>query len=253
MKKNEFELISLVITYYKKKKFLYKTLKSILRQNYKNYEIIFVYDDEDLTDLSFVKKKLSIFKKKKIIINKKNLGAAMSRNIAIRYCKGQYLAFIDSDDIWKKNKLYYQLKFMKNNAYLFSFTSYDIIDENNHVLKKRVVKQDANYRNLLRSNFIGLSTVMMHKKLYKKFKFPHLKTQEDFALWLKISKNGYRLRHIRKTLSYWRKTPSSLSSNSFRKLIDAFKLYNIYQDKNFIFSIYSVLILSLNKLIKEIF
>ena len=246
-------LVSIVITYYKKKKFLAKTLNSIKSQIYKNYEIIFVYDDSDLSDIDFIKKKLSIFKKKKLLINTRNLGVAKSRNRGMKHCKGTYLAFIDSDDLWKRNKLSYQLEIMEKHSSLFSFTSYDVIDEKDKLLKKRKVDNDGNFSTLSKSNFIGLSTVMLHRKLYKKIMFPKLQTQEDFALWLKISREGYKLRHIKKSLSSWRKVGGSLSSSISRKLIDAFLLYYIYQNKNFVYSIYSVLVLSFYKLKKEIF
>ena len=95
-------LISVIITYYKKKSFIKKTLKSIFDQTYKNFEVIFVFDDEDTSDIEYIKLLLVKFKKKKIIINKKNLGVAKSRNLAIRHSKGIYLAFIDADDVWKK-------------------------------------------------------------------------------------------------------------------------------------------------------
>ena len=247
------QLISIVITYYKKKKFISKTLNSIKKQFYQNFEIILVYDDPNLSEIDFIKKKLKLFKKKRLIINQKNLGVARSRNKAIKFCKGNYLAFLDADDLWKKDKLSYQLEFMRKNSTLFSFTSYDVIDEKGKVLKKRKVEYDGNSSNLSKSNFIGLSTVMIHRKLYKKIMFPKLKTQEDLALWLRISKRGYILKHIKKSLSSWRKVDGSLSSNIFRKMIDAFLLYYIYQNKNFVYSIYSVLILSFNKLKKEIF
>ena len=141
---------------------------------------------------------------------------------------------------------------MKKNLSLFSFTSFGVINSQGIILGKRVVKKDGNYEDLYKSNFIGLSTVMIHQKLYKRISFPILKTQEDFGLWLKIAKDGYKLYHIKKILSYWRDSPNSLSSNVIRKLIDAFNLYYIYENKNFVFSIYSVLVLSLNKL-KKIF
>tara|TARA_B100000767_G_C19746667_1_gene528854 strand:+ start:1255 stop:2007 length:753 start_codon:yes stop_codon:yes gene_type:complete len=244
-------LISIVITYYKKKFFLDKTLKSILKQTYNNYEIVFIYDDKDLKDLKYVNKLLLRFKKSRLIINKKNLGVANSRNIAIKYCKGSYLAFIDSDDLWKKNKLSNQLNFMQKNSHLFSFTSYSVISEKGKIIKKRKVFQDANYYNLYWSNFIGLSTVMVSKKIFTKIYFPNLTTQEDFALWLKLIRQGVKLKHFKQTLSFWRKTKNSLSSNIIRKFKDAFKLYYLYEKKNFIFSIYSVLVLSYNKLIKS--
>ena len=244
-------LISIIITYYKKKTFLKKTIQSILNQSYKNYELIFVYDDEDKKDVKFINNTLRKIKRKQILINKKNLGVAKSRNIAIKKSKGSYLAFIDSDDIWKKNKLLIQLNFMKKNSCHFSFTSYGIINEKNYLIGTRKVILDANYNNLYNSNFIGLNTVMIHRKLVKKIIFPNLKTQEDFALWLKLARQGFELKHLKQTLSFWRKTKNSLSANVFQKLIDAFKLYYIYEKKNLIFSIYSVIILSYNKLIRS--
>lgn len=245
-------LISVIITYYKKKLFISKTLKSILNQTYKNYELIFVYDDTDKTDIEYINSLLKKFKKKKFIINKKNLGVAKSRNIAIKHSKGCYIAFIDSDDIWKKNKLSFQSNFMKKNRYYFSFTSYGEIDEKNKLLKEKKVFYDANYLNLYKSNFIGLNTVMIDNKIFPKICFPNLATQEDFALWLKLARQGVKLKHLNKTLSFWRKTNDSLSSNTTRKLLDAFRLYYVYEKKNFIFSVYSVLVLSYNKLIKSL-
>ena len=244
-------LISIVITYYKKKKFINQTIQSILNQSYKNFEIIFVYDDNNRDELTYIKKILGNIKRKKIIINNKNLGVAKSRNLAIKRSKGTYLAFIDSDDLWKKNKLLNQLNYMQQNGFYFSFTSYDIINEQNKIIGKREVFLDANYNDLYNSNFIGLNTVMVHKKLFSKLVFPTLKTQEDYALWLKLVREGFELKHLNQNLSFWRKSKNSLSSNIFQKLFDAFKLYYIYEKKNFIFSIYSVLVLSYNKLIKS--
>ena len=81
-------LVSIVITYFNKRKFIDKTLKSILNQTYKNYELIFVYDDTNKKDLIFIKKLLQKFKRKKLFINKYNLGVAKSRNKALRHCSG---------------------------------------------------------------------------------------------------------------------------------------------------------------------
>ena len=139
---NKEPLVSIVITYYKKKKYIAKTLKSIFDQTYKNLEIIFIYDDSDNEDLKFIRKLLSKFKKKKLIINKKNLGVAKSRNLGLRFCSGSYVAFLDSDDLWKKKKLSIQINFMKENFSVFSFTSYNIISENGkYIGKRKVIKE----------------------------------------------------------------------------------------------------------------
>lgn len=244
-------LVSIIITYYKKKKYIKKTLKSISNQNYKLYEIILVYDDPNKADLSYIEKLLDNFNLKKIVINKKNLGVAKSRNLAKKYCKGEFIAFLDSDDFWKKNKLFYQINFMKKKSSLISFTSYEVINEIDKVLEKRVVIKDPNYANISRSCFIGLSTVIVHRKIFSLLNFPNLKTQEDLGLWLKLLRKGVKFTHIKKSLSYWRKTRNSLSSNLYNKVIDAFILYYIYEKKNLINSIFSVLVLSYNKFFKK--
>ena len=248
MKKKPY--ISIIITYFNKRRFIIKTLNSIFSQSYKNYELIFVYDDSNYEDLKYLKPYLKVFKNKKIIINKKNLGVARSRNKALAKCKGNYIAFIDSDDIWKKTKLIKQLKFMKKKSSNFSFTSYNVINEQNKFIKKRVVTMDPTYEKLQKKNIIGLSTVMFSRKIIKDINFPNLKTQEDFALWLCLLKKGHKLSHINDLLSSWRKSNDSLSSNNLQKIVDAFKLYYIHQNKNLLLSIYSVIVLGYNKLFK---
>ena len=99
--------------YYKKKLFFKKTLMSIEKQSYKKFEIIIIYDDTDLTEYYYLKKITKKNKKIKIILNKSNLGAGLSRNVGVKVAKGYYLAFCDCDDIWKKEKLETQINFMK--------------------------------------------------------------------------------------------------------------------------------------------
>ena len=243
-------LISIVLTYYKKRKYVWRTLQSILLQNYKNFELIFVYDDSDLKDYKYIKKILIKFKKKKVLFNRKNLGVSQSRNKALKICKGKYIAFIDADDIWIKSKLRKQLKIMQKKLLNFSFTSYNIINNQNNLISKRYVSKDPSHASLQKKNIIGLSTVMFNRKILKDMKFPNLKTQEDFALWLSLLKKGHKLSHIKTFLSSWRKTDGSLSSNGLQKVIDAFKLYYKYQNKNLTLSVYSVIVLGYNKFFK---
>ena len=247
---NKYPLVSIVITYFNKKEYINKTLNSIFSQSYKNFEIILVYDDGNLHDLKLVNFLMTKFKKKKIIVNKKNIGVSKSRNKALKYCKGKYIAFIDADDLWKRNKLYEQTKFMEKNLASFSFTSYDVVNIKGKLIKKRHVFYDPSYDQLSKKNIIGLSTVMINKKILNHIKFPDLKTQEDFALWLNLLKKGIKLSHIPTALSSWRLTKNSLSSNNLQKILDAFKLYYFYQKKNLTLSVYSVLVLGYNKIFK---
>ena len=143
-------LVSVILPYYKKKDFILNTLNSIYAQTYKNIEIIIIYDDENKKELFFLKKHL---KKKlvKLIINKKNLGAALSRNKGIKESNGEFIAFIDGDDVWKKNKLQYQIDMMKKRNLCFTHTSYTIVNKSLKKIKDRVAKQKTDYNDLLKS------------------------------------------------------------------------------------------------------
>ena len=240
------DLISIIIPYFKKKKFFQKTIQSIKNQSYKNFEVILIYDDNDYSDLDFVKKNLKKIKKKKIIINQKNLGVGISRNKGIEKSKGKFIAFLDADDVWHKDKLREQIHFMKKNKIDFSFCSYLIINKKEEIINEIKAPHRLYYQNLLSACDIGLSTVVLKSKILKVHKFSNLKTKEDYLLWLKLSKKNIKMVGLNKTLVSWRKTNNSLSSSVVQKLKDAFLIYNKYLKFSFTLSIYRVFILSLN-------
>ena len=246
---NKKKLISVIIPYYKKKFFFKKTFNSVSQQKYKNFEVIIVYDDEDKTDLNYVKSVIKNSRNTKLIINKKNLGAGNSRNKGIKISNGKYLSFIDADDLWKKDKLKLQYDFMVKNNFNITHTSYEIINSNDKIVGYRLAKKIQNYKNLISSCDIGLSSVMIKKNILKNYKFSNLITKEDYSLWLKLSKK-YPIYGLNNVLVKWRKTDNSLSSNNIQKFKDAFSIYYYQENYNFINSIMKVLILSMNYLKK---
>ena len=246
------ELVSIIIPYFKKKDFIKDTLVSILNQTYQNFEIIIIYDDENKSDYNYLKELINKDERVQILVNDQKLGAGLSRNKGINQSRGSFIAFIDADDIWKKDKLEIQISFMKKNQSIFSHTSYDIINKEDDIIGFRKARTFQKTDDIIKSCDIGLSTVIFKKKIKDlDLKFVDLKTKEDFVLWLKILDKNIRLDSIDKPLTSWRKLEGSLSSSTIQKLFDAFFVYNKFMKFNLIKSFYYVFCLSINYLIKS--
>ena len=245
------DLVSVIIPYYKKRDFISGTIESVLKQTYKNFEILIIYDDSSDTDYSFIKEIKKKDSRIAIIRNINKLGAGVSRNLGISKSKGNYIAFLDADDTWHIDKLEKQINFMKKHNYSATHTSYSIVNENKDVIGKRIARDFLKIDDLLKSCDIGTSTVVLQKNLLNKdTEFASLATKEDFVLWLRLLKKNIKIYALNENLALWTKSKYSLSSSTPQKLIDGFKVYNKYMKFNFVKSIYYLICLSINFLKK---
>ena len=239
--------------YYKKSRYIDASINSILSQSMQKFEIIIIDDElsenssKVLGNIEKLDTRIKIFK------NKKNSGAGQSRNNAINFCQGDYIAFCDCDDLWKKNKLEKQIKFMNENNLKFSFTSYEIINNNDQRIGFREAKKNLSFKQLRNSCDIGLSTVILKKNIFDndKYKFANLKTKEDYVLWLKLAFDNIEMKGIDENLTSWRKNKQSLSSSTIQKLLDGYRVYRIYLGYGVIKSLFCLLVLSINFILKD--
>ena len=245
-------LVSVIMPYYNKRSYFLDSINSVLNQTYINLEILIVYDDQKRDDLKYIESCIKNDLRVKIIFNDKNKGVAYSRNKATSIACGEYIAFLDCDDYWETNKIEVQLNFMLTHGYDFSHTTYQVLNYNEKIVGTIRARRTLKYKELLRSCEIGLSSVILKRKLLSDIKFPELKTKEDFVLWLSLAKKSVDLAGLDKPLMFWRQTPNSLSSSILQKLKDAFKVYYLYEKKNIFYSIFCVIRLSIHALIKKI-
>ena len=145
-----------------------------------------------------------------------NQGAAVARNKALELAKGQYVAFLDSDDLWKSNKLEKQISFMKNNNISFCFSAIEMINEKDIVIKsKRNIKNEVNYSFLLKNTMIPTSSVVIDRNIVGDFQMPLIRGGQDYATWLMLLRNNTAY-GINEALVQYRIGHSSLSSNKLK-------------------------------------
>ncbi len=200
---------------YNSEVFISETINSVVNQSYKNWELLLVDDCSTDNTLKIVQPFLEEFNNIILLKNKKNSGAAISRNKGIEAANGDFIAFLDADDLWKPNKLEVQLQYMGPDDFDVSFSSYEQINEVGELLNKKVRALELlTYKKLLKSNYIGNLTGMYSVKSLNRITTPNLRKRQDWLLWLlAIEKSGKPAKGIQEPLAYYRVRDNSISSN----------------------------------------
>ncbi|MCV9884745.1 teichuronic acid biosynthesis protein TuaG [Metabacillus halosaccharovorans] len=231
--------VSIVTPSYNSSKYIEETVQSVKEQTFTNWEMIIV-DDCSKDDTREILNKLSKEDSRiKVILLQTNSGAAVARNTAIEAARGKYIAFLDSDDLWLPQKLEKQLKFMEKNDIIFSFTKYDVMDEDGNNLNKPVsVPESIDYHGLLKNTIIGCLTVMINIEKLGKMKMPEIRTRQDFAFWLSILRKGHKAFGINETLARYRYVSDSISSNKLKAAKRNWQVYRKIEKLGFFYSVW---------------
>jgi len=236
------DLVSIIMPTHNSEKYVEDSIASVLNQTYTNWELHIIDDASSDNTVQLLENYKKQDSRINIYLRSINQGAAVTRNIGLEKAIGQYIAFIDSDDIWEFNKLKEQLQFMKESMTAFSFTAYKIIDENGNETGKCVDLNSKNivgYRDMLaKKATLGCSTVMLDQSVIGKVQMPLVRTGQDYALWLKILKNGYTAHCLQQTLTKYRIVPGSISRNKFKKAKRQWEIYRKIERLNILESIY---------------
>lgn len=223
-------LVSIIMPSWNTGKFIAESIESVLAQTYKNWELLIVDDcSTDNTDevvASFKDTRIKYFK------NEKNSGAALTRNRAMREAQGEWIAFLDSDDLWAPNKLEKQLRFMNDNGYVFSYHDFVKIDEeskplNVYVTGPNVVTKQGMYN----YGYPGCLTFMYSAKAMGLIQIKDIKKNNDYAILLKLCKKAdcYLLNE---NLAQYRIRKKSISHDKItKKLKSHYDLFNFCDEQ----------------------
>lgn len=223
-------MISIITPAYNAENFICETIKSVQAQTYKDWELIIVDDcSTDYTSVlanDYAKEDSRI----KVIKAPQNGGVAKARNIGLENAKGDYIAFVDSDDLWKPEKLKKQLAFMKEKGCILSYTDFQKFNTTDASLGKVMrcpKKMRAN--DILKNTAIGCLTVMVDKKQAGEFRMPPLNHTEDNCTWYHILKNtGQTAYNLGEVLSLYRDGNASMTKNKGKSAKQQWETYRCY-------------------------
>ncbi|WP_153445959.1 glycosyltransferase family 2 protein [Vibrio algicola] len=212
---------------YNSSKHIAVAIESVINQSYSDWELIVIDDCSTDSTILIVDKYSHQDSRVRCHSTNVNAGAGVARNIGIELASGQFLAFLDSDDLWDSNKLTKQLGFMKANNAEISHTSFSFIDEDGFSRPGSVsVSKCVNLETNLRKTEIGTSTAIINRRLVlDSIKFSEIRARQDLKLWIDLLKQGYKSYGLDSDLVKYRIRSGSVSSNKIKMLFVTLKVY----------------------------
>lgn len=225
MSKNE-ALVSIVMPAYNCEKYVVEAINSILAQTYRNWELLVLDDGSKDNTLRIIKEFSQKDSRIKALPNGKNMGVSATRNRGIELASGEWIAFLDSDDMWKPEKLEKQFEIVEKEAAEFLFTGSSYINEEGESFKGIFeVPEKVTYKKLRNQNVISCSSVLVKKKYFKNIKMEKDEMHEDYAVWLRILKLGVIAYGVNEPLLIYRISRNSKSGNKIKTVKMTYKVF----------------------------
>jgi len=218
--------VSIITPAHDAARFLDETIHSVKAQTFSDWEMIVVDDDSGDGTHEIVERWAASDPRIRLVRQSPKQGAGAARNRALAEARGRYVAFLDSDDLWRPEKLEVQVAFMRETGAVFSFAGYSIIDERGKPLGRPVrAPERVDYDFLLRNTIIGCLTVMLDRTGLGPLSMPPLRQHEDLSLWYDLLKRGAVARGIPRDLALYRVVRGSASRNRIRSALHMWKVY----------------------------
>lgn len=237
----EAPLVSIITPTYNSEPFIAQTIASVQAQTYTNWELLIVDDCSTDQTKSIVKKFAADDPRVTFHQLSKNSGAGVARNLAVEMSGGRYIAFLDSDDLWKPEKLQKQIDFMQTQNQPFTFSFYDCIDEAGNATGKRIeAPRTLHYYQLFFCNFVGNLTGIYDTTVFGRIPISSLRKRQDWMVWLTIMRQIRKARPVAESLAYYRVRNNSVSSGKVGLLEHNFAVYRQFHRMSIFLSLLSM-------------
>ncbi|MGB7842041.1 MAG: glycosyltransferase family 2 protein [Salinimicrobium sp.] len=220
-------LVSIVMPAYNAEAFISESIKSVRQQTHENWELLIIDDASKDSTLEIIEQFQSRDHRIRLHPLPTNQGAGFARNIGIKASRGDFIAFLDADDLWKPEKLEMQLEFMRNEKVEVCYSSYELMSEDSNPLNKTVnALENLPFRKLLRANYIGNLTGIYNSGKLGKIYCPLIRKRQDWGLWLLAVRKAGGAKGIKEPLANYRVRKNSISRNKWEMLGYNYKVYH---------------------------
>ena len=246
--------VSVITPIYNAERYLEETLLSVFNQTYKDIEIVLVDDCSNDQSRKIIEKYKETHSEIVYFLQPRNMGAGAARNKALELASGQYVAFLDSDDLWLPEKTECQINLMKEKNSPFSYAAIEMIDEEGKVIRgKRSIREKCDYKYLQHNTIIATSSVVIDRTVLGDFRMPLRRGGQDYATWLKLLRTGIVAFGINEVLVKYRISSNSLSSNKLKSIKQIWEI-QVYDEKISVFVVlFNELCFSINAIKKYFF
>lgn len=227
-------LVSIITPCFNSEKYISQAVQSVISQTHENWELLLVDDCSSDETFSIISNFASHDKRVKAFKLDKNSGTGVARNFAIQEAQGNYIAFLDADDLWKPEKLEKQLSFMKTQKIPFTFSFYETIDEAGNLRNETITTPSKiTYQQLYFCNWIGNLTGIYSVDFFGKIPISSIKKRQDWMMWLQIVKQIKTAIPVPESLAYYRVREDSISASKWKLIAFNFKVYRDFHKRNF--------------------
>lgn len=238
------DLVSIITPTFNSEKFIAETISSVQNQTYKNWEMLIVDDCSYDATIDIIQQFMEDDHRIHLIRLNKNSGAGVARNTALQIAKGRFIAFLDSDDVWKAEKLEKQLDFMYSENQPFTFSFYECIDEDSNSMGKSVESPNPlSYYQLFFCNYVGNLTGIYDVQYFGKIAISSIRKRQDWLVWLTILKQlKNKAKPVTESLAFYRVRKDSLSTSKIKLLKHNYEVYRKFHKLNIVMSLFSMII-----------
>lgn len=218
-------LISVVMPSHNAEKYISEAIQSVISQTYENWELLVIDDGSTDSTADIVRQFSKIDSRVTLYMNSKNIGVALTRNRGMDLAKGSWIALLDSDDVWHKDKLEKQVALAEKTGADIIYCSYFLTDENGEKISEFIVPSVTSYEEMLKRSVISCSTAMLCSTSAGRQRFTSGNFHEDYVFWLSLMRSGFEAVGCTESLADYRVSESSRSYNKIKSAKNRWIVY----------------------------